>query len=129
LSSGAAIGRAAERDFLRFATAVCALEGGVYLSIGSAVMSPMIFEKALSMARNAARLEGKAIERFRVYVVDLAPAVWDWQRNGEPPPDNPAYYLRYLKTFSRVGGAMRYLSADNRDFLLSLWAGLSGEGA
>jgi hypothetical protein len=128
LSLGAAIGRAAERDFLSFATAVGGLEGGVYLSVGSAVMSPMIFEKALSMARNAARREGKAIERFRVYVVDLAPAVWDWQRDGEPPPDNPAYYLRYLKTFSRVGGAMRYLSADNRDFLLSLRACLSDGG-
>ena len=34
--------------------------------------------------------------------------------------DNPAYYLRYCKTFSRMGGTMRYLSADNRQFLLSL---------
>jgi hypothetical protein len=34
--------------------------------------------------------------------------------------DNPAYYLRYCKTFSRMGGTMRYLCADNRDFLLTL---------
>ena len=33
---------------------------------------------------------------------------------------DPAYYLRYCKTFSRMGGTMRYLQADNRDFLLSL---------
>jgi hypothetical protein len=128
LSLGAAIGRAAERDFLRFAASVSELEGGVYLSVGSAVMSPMIFEKALSMARNAAFQEGRTIERFRVYVVDLAPAAWDWQRDGEPPPDNPAYYLRFLKTFSRVGGEMRYLRADNRDFFLSLCAELSARG-
>jgi hypothetical protein len=126
LSLGAAIGRAAERDFLRFVSSVAALEGGVYLSVGSAVMSPMIFEKALSMARNLAIQDRRSIERFRVYVVDLAPQAWDWQRDGEPPPDNPAYYLRYLKTFSRVGGSVRYLRADNRDFLLSLQAGLSG---
>ncbi len=49
---GAALGRCAERDFLSFVNSVSGLEGGVYLSIGSAVMSPMIFEKSLSMARN-----------------------------------------------------------------------------
>jgi hypothetical protein len=53
-------------------------------------------------------------------VVDLADAPWDWAKDGEPPMDNPAYYLRYCKTFSRMGGTMRYLSADNRQFLLSL---------
>jgi hypothetical protein len=52
--------------------------------------------------------------------VDLAKALWDWQKDGEPPPDNPVYYLRYCKTFSRMGGTMRYLAADNRDFLLTL---------
>jgi hypothetical protein len=34
--------------------------------------------------------------------------------------DNPAYYLRYCKTFNRMGGEMHYLTADNRDFLLAL---------
>jgi len=38
----------------------------------------------------------------------------------EPPEDNPAYYLRYNKTFSRMGGTLNYLQADNRDFLLTL---------
>jgi len=50
----------------------------------------------------------------------LAESSWDWQQNGEPPMDNPAYYLRYCKTFSRMGGTMRYVSAHNRDFLLTL---------
>lgn len=36
------------------------------------------------------------------------------------PMDNPDYYLRYNKSFHRMGGQMRYLSADNRDFLLAL---------
>ena len=53
-------------------------------------------------------------------VVDLAQSSWDWSANGEPPMDNPAYYLRYCKTFSRMGGTMAYLSAHNRDFLLTL---------
>jgi hypothetical protein len=39
--------------------------------------------------------------------------------------DNPAYYLRYCKTFSRMGGTLRYISAHNRDFLLALERALS----
>ncbi len=114
---GAPIGRAAEPDFLSFADSVSRLEGGVYLSVGSAVMSPMIFEKALSMARNAARTENRRIEDFSIHVVDLAESRWDWQADGEPPQDNPAYYLRFCKTFSRMGGRMTYASADNRAWL------------
>ncbi|HOX11683.1 MAG TPA: hypothetical protein P5313_15165 [Spirochaetia bacterium] len=114
---GAPIGRTAELDFLSFADSVSRLEGGVYLSVGSAVMSPMIFEKALSMARNTARAENRRIEDFSIHVVDLAESRWDWQADGEPPQDNPAYYLRFCKTFSRMGGRMTYAAADNRAWL------------
>ncbi|MDO5308718.1 MAG: hypothetical protein Q4G03_04430 [Planctomycetia bacterium] len=116
----AAIGRAAQRDFLAFANDVGKLNGGVYLSVGSAVLSPMIFEKALSMARNLARQENRAISNFTIHVVDIASSSWDWNQNGEPPMDNPAYYLRYCKTFSRMGGKMTYASADNRSWLVAL---------
>ncbi len=34
--------------------------------------------------------------------------------------DNPDYYLRYNKSFNRMGGQIRYVTADNRDFLLAL---------
>lgn len=121
LCSGAAIGQTAERDFLAFAHNVGQLEGGVYLSVGSAVMSPMIFEKSLSMSNNVAiQQTGHPIRNHYIAVVDLAEAPWDWQRDGEPPADNPAYYLRYCKTFARMGGIMRYARADNRDFLITL---------
>lgn len=115
----AAIGRAAQRDFLCFAHNVTNLNGGVYISIGSAVMSPMIFEKSLSMAQNIAIQQGRRIDNHFMVIVDLAESHWDWSK-GEPPQDNPDYYLRYNKTFARMGGTMRYMSADNRDFLLSL---------
>jgi hypothetical protein len=120
MNSGAAIGRTALRDFLVFADAVSRLDGGVYLSVGSAVMSPMVFEKSLSMAQNLAFRQGQSITNHHIVVVDIAESTWDWQREGEPPMENPAYYLRYCKTFSRMGGTMRYLQADNRDFFLSL---------
>ena len=120
LNSGAAIGRTSLRDFLVFAEGVSRLDGGVYLSVGSAVMSPMVFEKSLSMGQNLALQRGKQIENHFVAVVDLASSTWDWMKDGEPPVDNPAYYLRYCKTFARMGGTMRYMQADNRDFFLSL---------
>jgi len=115
----ASLGRVAERDFLTFAASVRQLDGGVYISIGSAVMSPMVFEKSLSIAQNVALQEGQRIERHYILVNDLAPATWDWSR-GEPPEEHPAYYQRYNKSFSRMGGTMRYVQADNRDFLLAL---------
>jgi hypothetical protein len=120
MNRGAPIGRAAELDFLSFVDSISRLEGGVYLSVGSAVMSPMIFEKGLSMARNAARSRGASIEDFSIHVVDLAASAWDWTKDGEPPQDNPAYYLRFCKTFSRAGGRMSYASADNRSWLVAL---------
>lgn len=115
----ACLGRAAQRDFLSYAQSISQLEGGVYISIGSAVMSPMIFEKSLSMAQNLAIQRGEHIDNHYIFINDLARSTWDWSQ-GEPPEDNPAYYLRFNKSFSRMGGTMRYLSADNRDFLLSL---------
>ena len=119
MNYGAAIGRTAETDFLAFADAIRQIEGGVYLSIGSAVMSPMIFEKCFSIAQNLAIQEGKPITDHYILVCDLAESSWDWSR-GEPPEDDPSYYLRYNKSFSRMGGTMRYLQIDNRDLLLGL---------
>ena len=121
MNHGAAIGRTALNDFLRFAASVANLDNGVYMSVGSAVMSPMIFEKSLSMSQNLKIQEGKHIDRHYILIVDLAESDWDWQNKGEPPMNNPAYYLRYCKTFNRMGGEMHYLTSDNRDFLLSLY--------
>ncbi|HPO15328.1 MAG TPA: hypothetical protein PLI09_17930 [Candidatus Hydrogenedentes bacterium] len=123
MNSCAAIGRAAERDFLAYAKNVSNLEGGVYLSIGSAVMSPMIFEKSLSMSQNLAIQQGAHIDNHFMVIVDLQESHWDWTQ-GEPPITNADYYLRYNKSFNRMGGTMRYVTADNRDFLLALVRGL-----
>ena len=121
LNHGAAIGRTAQTDFLYFAGSVSNLENGVYLSLGSSVMSPMIFEKSLSMAQNIEIQRNSHIDNHFMLIVDLAKTEWDWTKNGEPPSDNPAYYLRYCKTFHRMGGEMHYLKADNRDFLTGLY--------
>lgn len=124
MNHGGALGRTALRDFLTFAASVSHIGAGVYLSVGSAVMSPMVFEKSMSMAQNLALQEGRHLDTHHIVVVDIAPSRWDW-RQGEPPEDNPDYYLRYNKTFSRMGGTMQYLNADNRDFLLALCQALA----
>jgi hypothetical protein len=124
MNHGAAVGRTAEIDFLYYAQGVSNLEHGVYMSVGSAVMSPMIFEKSLSMSQNLAIQQNGHINNHYMLVVDLAASDWDWGKDGEPPPDHPAYYLRYCKTFHRMGGEMHYLTADNRDFLPALYGKL-----
>lgn len=51
-ADGAAIGATALRDFQRFCAAITELEGGVYLNLGSAVVLPEVFLKAVTLARN-----------------------------------------------------------------------------
>ncbi|MGH7606502.1 MAG: hypothetical protein ACREME_04100, partial [Gemmatimonadales bacterium] len=52
-ADGAALGATSHRDFKRLAGALPALDdGGVVLNLGSAVMMPEVFLKALSVARN-----------------------------------------------------------------------------
>ncbi|MBF0236179.1 MAG: hypothetical protein HQM12_00620 [SAR324 cluster bacterium] len=114
-NSGCAIGEGAVQDFLSFADSVSKLEGGVFLSVGSAVMAPMIFEKAISMSRNLALQENRSLENYHIFVIDIQPGSWDWHQ-GEPPKNHPAYYLRFCKSFSRMGGKFEYLEMDNRLF-------------
>jgi len=49
---GKATGEAAHRDFLTFCSLVSELEGGVYINLGSAVLLPEIFLKAVTLVRN-----------------------------------------------------------------------------
>lgn len=51
-AEGAAIGKGSLKDFHTFASLVSQLEKGVYLNLGSAVILPEVFLKALSLARN-----------------------------------------------------------------------------
>jgi hypothetical protein len=116
--NGAAIGRAAEMDFRVFGASVETLDGGVVLSVGSAIMAPQVFEKSLSCVNNLRLRSGRKIVRdHAIYVVDLQDGGnWDWSK-GEPPKDNAAYYLRFCKSFARMGGTMTYVQCDNVAFL------------
>jgi len=126
--NGAVVGRAAEMDFRIFGSAVEGLDGGVVLSVGSAIMAPQVFEKSISCVNNLRLQEGRRIVHdHSIYVVDIQDGGnWDWSK-GEPPKDNPAYYLRFCKSFARMGGAMTYVQADNVLFLHHLLHSL-GDG-
>jgi deoxyhypusine synthase len=50
--SGAALGKVSYEDFKLFTDSVSKLEGGVIINIGSAVIMPEVFLKALAIARN-----------------------------------------------------------------------------
>jgi hypothetical protein len=115
--NGAALGRAAGLDFATFGGAVEGLDDGVVLSVGSAIMGPQVFEKSLSCVNNLRLQTDRDIVRdHSFYVVDIQDGGgWDWT-TGEPPKDNPAYYLRFCKSYARMGGAMHYAQCDNVDF-------------
>jgi hypothetical protein len=120
-ANGAALGRAGHTDLKIMVKSVANLSHGVFLSVGSAVMAPQIFEKALSFANNLKIQAGDPIiHNHYMLVNDLQEASWDW-RQGEPPKESPDYYFRFLKSFYRMGGEVRYLAADNRFFLQSLY--------
>lgn len=121
LFNGAVLGRAADVDFKVLTHSVDSLDGGVILCIGSAVMGPQVFEKSLSIVNNLRLQAGRPIvHAHQIFVVDLQDAGgWDWNR-GEPPRTNPAYYLRFCKSFARMGGTMEYACCDNIAFLHGL---------
>ncbi|MFQ5354104.1 MAG: hypothetical protein ACE5DR_04075 [Thermodesulfobacteriota bacterium] len=64
---GSATGRAAMMDFRIFASVVASLERGVYLNIGSAVIMPEVFLKALTLARNL----GHDVKNFTTVNMDF----------------------------------------------------------
>jgi len=124
--SGSAIGRAGEWDFKLFGGSVDRLDGGVVLSVGSAIMGPQVFEKSESCVNNLRLQSGqKTIQNHTIFVVDLQDGGgWDWSK-GEPPKNNAAYYLRFCKSYSRMGGKMHYLQCDNVTFIHNLYRRLS----
>jgi hypothetical protein len=66
-ADGAAIGATSYRDFEKLASVVAGLEGGVVFNVGSAVILPELFLKALSLARNL----GNPVKRFTAVNLDF----------------------------------------------------------
>jgi len=65
--SGKDMGESSHIDFKILASVVSELEGGVWLNVGSAVIMPEVFLKALSVARNV----GNTVENFVTVNMDM----------------------------------------------------------
>jgi len=66
-ADGASLGKTSHRDFRLFATLVSKLEGGVFINLGSAVILPEVFLKALSLVRNL----GYDVKQFTTLNMDF----------------------------------------------------------
>jgi hypothetical protein len=66
-ADGAAIGAATLQDFRQFAGVTAELQHGVYLNVGSAVLLPEVFLKALTLVRNL----GRVIDDFTAVNMDF----------------------------------------------------------
>jgi hypothetical protein len=66
-ANGAVLGETSYRDFQRFAAVVARLQGGVVLNVGSAVIMPEVFLKALTIARNL----GNEVTHFTTATFDM----------------------------------------------------------
>ena len=64
---GAAFGEGSHRDFRLLTDVVGSLQGGAYLNVGSAVILPEVFLKALNVARNL----GHAVNNFTTVTMDF----------------------------------------------------------
>jgi hypothetical protein len=60
-------GKATYRDFQIFASVISSLQGGIYLNIGSAVIMPEVFLKAITLVRNL----GYNVDNFTTVNIDF----------------------------------------------------------
>jgi hypothetical protein len=120
---GAALGAASYTDFLVLANAVSQLQGGVMLNVGTAVMGPEVYLKALSMARNVAHQKGQRINRFTTAVFDLLELGPDI--HTEADKSDARYYFRPYKTILvrtvQDGGESFYIRGDHRETIPTLY--------
>jgi hypothetical protein len=66
-ADGRSIGEGSMMDFRLFTSVVADLEGGVYINLGSAVILPEVFLKALTVARNL----GNTVEALTTVNMDF----------------------------------------------------------
>jgi hypothetical protein len=120
---GAATGAATYTDFLIYTQSVAGLEGGAFLNLGTAVMGPEVYLKALAMARNVARQRGRQIRRFTTAVFDMVDLPADV--SAEAPKTEPAYYFRPYKTVLvrtvADGGTSFYVRGDHAAAIPALY--------
>ncbi len=102
-TDGSVLGEATYLDFQKFASVVAQLQGGIALNIGSAVIMPEVFLKALTIARNL----GHTVE-------DFTTANFDMIRHYRPSEN-------VVKRPTHKGGR-GYSITGHHELLVPLWA-------
>ena len=102
-TDGSILGEATYLDFQKFAAVVAKLEGGVVLNIGSAVIMPEVFLKALTIARNL----GNKVE-------NITTATFDMIRQYRPTEN-------VVRRPTAKGGRGYYITGHH-ELLVPLWA-------
>jgi hypothetical protein len=102
-TEGSVLGEATYLDFQKFASVVAKLEGGVVLNIGSAVVMPEVFLKALTIARNL----GNTVDNFTTVNFDMI--------HHYRPSEN------VVKRPTHKGGRGYYI-VGHHELLVPLWA-------
>ena len=127
----AATGAATYTDFLVFTHSVSRLEGGVFLNIGTAVMGPEVYLKAITMARNVAHQQGRSIRQFTTGVFDLVALGEELDREAEKT--DPRYYFRPYKTVLvrtvADGGTSCYVQGEHDRTVPALYDLILGKAA
>ncbi len=105
------LGMASGIDFRLFTSSVSELEGGVLLNFGSAVTSPEVFLKALTIVRNL----GHKVAAITTANFDLISLGSDY--HGKAGYDNPVYYYRPRKNIinrpTSLGGQGYHITGDH----------------
>ena len=102
-TDGGVLGESTYLDFQKFAAVVAKLEGGVALNIGSAVIMPEVFLKALTIARNL----GHTVDNFTT-------ATFDMNRHYRPTEN-------VVRRPTHKGGRGFYI-IGHHELLVPLWA-------
>jgi hypothetical protein len=104
-ADGGAIGKTSHTDFKRLAASLVSLEGGVVLNIGSAVMMPEVFLKALTVCRNLNRGRPR----------DFVAADFDMIRHYRPR-------VNVVERPTRSGGGRGYQITGHHEIMIPLLA-------
>lgn len=120
---GGSWGKCSYTDFLIFTKVLEAINQGVVMNFGTAVMGPEIFLKALAMVRNVAKTP---LDTFTSLVCDLKPLPDHYHQEADRL--DPSYYFRpwktlLVRTLSGTGQSY-YLQARHRHSIPALWTAL-----
>ncbi len=106
MPTGAVLGEGSYRDFKTFASVLAQLEGGVVLNVGSAVIMPEVFLKALTVARNL----GHTVSAFTT-------ATFDMIRHYRPSEN-------VMRRPTNLGGSGHYIVGHHELMIPLLFAGI-----